>query len=110
METSLTVFPLLCASFAILAASSYPIYGVRPAGVRPAARLFSMFSKHLSSFALIPLMHFSVKQGLRLSGFQWIRAGNNQLPASFPITLAETWHTIPAATGFTLPGIIDEPG
>src|SRR6476661_2312789 len=88
----------------------------------------SAYARHLSTFATIPSMHRSASTRLALasrlidsSRFRPITGNitfNSKLPcdpakatvASLPITWAHTISVASGSTGFTLPGMIDDPG
>src|SRR5271155_4266266 len=86
------------------------------------------YDRHRSTSATIPDTHLSAsvrltedsrridsRRLLPITGMMTLisklpAAPPNATAASFPTTWATTWHTASGTTGFTFPGMIDEPG
>src|SRR5256885_1685339 len=120
-----TVFPVRPDSFAISAAFSYPIRRFRVVAM---AGLDSAYRCSTSMFALIPSMHRSANTRdtfasssmfcerrcditviiVHRSRLEWEFA--TAIATSLPITVTPTCMTASGMTGFTFPGMIDEPG
>ncbi len=110
---------------AISAAALYPIRGERAVA---RAGLFSTNSRHRTSSAVIPRMHFwanrftpldrSEMDCSRLCAITGIITFNSKFPdraakvmaASLPITWAHICITVSGRTGLIFPGMIDDPG
>src|SRR4051795_9312042 len=94
----------------------------------PIDGLDSAYALHCSTLAVMPSTHFSAKARLtdassridssRLRAMTGSMTLSSKLPAappkataaSLPTTCDTTWHTASGSTGFTLPGMIDDPG
>src|SRR6202521_5277597 len=124
-QISRTVLPVFALSFAISAARSYPISGARLVTI---AMESSTNSRQRSSFASIPITHFSQNASTtlvrsrmlsrRLCAITGIITFNSKFPfapdqvmqVSLPMTCAQTIMSDSHMTGFTLPGMIELPG
>src|SRR5258705_9313914 len=117
--------PVFTDSFAIPAVFAYPIYGLsavatavlRSSSSRQRAPSASMPStQSVSSASIAPqrivdaCSAFHAITGIITFSSSWPASAAAQTVASQPITWKQTWFTISAIDGFTLPGMIDEPG
>jgi hypothetical protein len=117
--------PVFTAVFAISAVAAYPIYGLSAVAM---AVLRSSSSRQRASSARMPATHrsWSTRIACRRMRVAWIAfqaitgimtlssscpaSAAARMAASQPNTWKHTWFTISGTDGFTLPGMIEDPG